>query len=176
MGDVVIDGNLVVRGTLTVGGVVSCRMLRTTEGLIRFGGDDGPETLDQMIYLQRACGSYDCQSALVQKPAGLKNGALFLQVPGDEIQHGTIAAQFIQYGPARPGNPRRQRLGMAVFVQSDGNPFATIDSTLSGAGDPQAVRAMPLLFTYDTYTAARLDERGLIHLAQSGEIVPDQSS
>ena len=152
-----IDGDLVVTGKVT------CREIRTTAGLIRFGGDDGVGTLDQTLFLQRKCGSRNEQSALVQEPAGAGNGALFLQIPGDQLPPGSISAQFQQYAPSRVGNLRRQRFSPGtVFVQRDGNPFVSVDTTLSGTGDPKGLRAMPVLFNVDALPMARLDGAGFI--------------
>lgn len=160
-GDVEIRGNLTVAGTITVQGRLTADSLRTASGLLRFGSDDTAATLDQTLFLQRKCGSRDEQSALVQQPASSTNGALFLQVPGDRLPPSSIAAQHLQYGPLKPGNPRRQRFSPGtVYVQSDGNGFADLSSTLSGTGEPGTLAPLPVLLDFGTVTPARMDATG----------------
>ena len=159
-GDVEIRGNLTVSGSITVSGRVTARATGTTAGLIRWGEDDSPQTLDQTIFLQKRCGSRDEQSALVQQPAGTSNGALWLQVPGARLPSGSIASQILQYGPLKAGNPRHQRFSPGtVFVQGDGSPFASVSTTLSGTGR-EGLAPMPLLFNHGSEVAARVDAGG----------------
>lgn len=160
-GNVEIRGNLTVSGSIKVTGRLTAYDLRTSSGLIRWGDDDTATSLDQTIYLQKRCGSRDEQSALVQQPASATNGALFMQVPGDRIFHSSIAAQILQYGPLKSGNPRRQRFSPGtVYIQSDGNAFADLSSTLSGSGDAQGLAPLPVLLDYDAVTPARFDAAG----------------
>ncbi len=153
-----VEGDLSVKGTLTVKGKCIAGEIRSAGGIVRWGNNDTVNTPDQTIFLQPAAGSYDKQSCLIQKPVAVDNAAIFAQVPGDELTHGYIAAQLIQYAPKKADNTFRQRMVYAVNTQSDGGSYVYVGTTLTVAkGDKGSMRPMPMQVAYGSTILVNLN-------------------